>query len=121
MTTIVTKQAYYQAMAEIESYLSKGFDQLTRAEEKRLDELSTAVEAWENKAYPMPIKPDFKAILLYLMQTKGINQTQLSNELDISKSLLSEIIRGNKIPNVAILRNLHSRFQIDGNLLLESF
>lgn len=117
---IENKQAYYVAMAEIESYLQKGIDNLTVEEDDRLDELSTAVEAWEMKAYPMPIKPDFKAIVLYLMQAKSYNQTQLADELHVSKAFLSGMIRGNKGPNIEVLKNLHEKFQIDGNLLLES-
>lgn len=117
---IHNKKTYYEAMAEIETYLEKGFDNLTEAEEIRLDELSSAVEVWENTAYPMPLEPAFKDILLYLMETKSINQSQLSNELQVSSSLVSEIIRGKKLPNIEILVNMHKKFQIDGNLLLES-
>lgn len=120
MMIIHNKKTYYEAMAEIETYLEKGFDNLTEAEEIRLDELSSAVEVWENTAYPMPLEPAFKDILLYLMETKSINQSQLSNELQVSSSLVSEIIRGKKLPNIEILVNMHKKFQIDGNLLLES-
>jgi len=42
-------------MAEIESYLQKGFSKLTKEEEVRLDELSKAVEAWQLNEYPMPL------------------------------------------------------------------
>lgn len=120
MTQIKNKQAYYLAMAEIESLLAKGFDNLTEAEDARLDELSDAVEAWESKEYPMPLQSDFKDILFYVMEIKGYNQTQLSSELEISNSLLSEILRGKKLPNVDILLNMHKKFQLDGNVLLES-
>lgn len=120
MTHIKTKQAYYQAMAEIESLLAKGLDNLTATEDARLDELTTIVEAWENTAYPMPMQPDFKAILLYLMQSQGYNQTELSNELHVSKSLLSEVLRGNKSPNLEMLKNVFKRFAVDGNTLLNS-
>ena len=117
---IENKQAYYEAMAEIESFLQKGIDNLTEAEDERLDLLSVAVEAWEIKAYPMPVKPDFKAIVLYIMQAKSYNQTQLANELHISPGFMSDMIRGKKDPNLEVLKTLHTRFQIDGNLLLDS-
>lgn len=120
MTEITNRQTYHLAMAEIETLLSKGLDNLTEAEDARLDQLSDAVEAWESKEYPMPLQANFKDILFYLMQSNSYNQTQLSNELQISNSLLSEILRGKKSPNLELLISMHKRFQIDGNLLLDS-
>lgn len=120
MYKLTNKQQYYEAMAAIESYLQKGFSNLSAAEDKHLNELSRAVEIWEMKEYPMPLKPDFKAILLYIMNSNQYNQSQLSGELGISRSLFSEILSGRKSPNVSLVKQVHDRFQIDGNLLLDS-
>ncbi|HVW62898.1 MAG TPA: helix-turn-helix domain-containing protein [Puia sp.] len=117
---ITSKQQYYAAMAEIESYLQKGFSNLTTKEEDHLEELSKAVEAWELKEYPMPMQPSFPDILIYVMQFKRYTQTELSEDLSISKSLLSEILNGKKQPNLNIIVNLHKKFGIDANILLES-
>lgn len=57
---VETEQQYYEAMTAIESYLQKGFSNLSAEEDKHLNELSKAAEIWEMKEYPMPIKPDFK-------------------------------------------------------------
>jgi len=107
-------------MAEIEGYLQKGFSSLTSAEEDHLEELSKAVEAWELKEYPMPMQPSFPDILIYVMQFKRYTQSELSEDLAISKSLLSEILNGKKQPNLSIVVNLHKKFGIDANVLLES-
>jgi antitoxin component HigA of HigAB toxin-antitoxin module len=120
MKKIENKQQYYTAMAEIESYLQKGFSKLTDQEDNRLDELSRAVEAWEIKQYPMPVNPKFTDIVLYVMQKKGLSQSDLSQDLGVSPSLLSEILNGKKQPNIDIVKNMHLHFHIDGNLLLES-
>jgi antitoxin component HigA of HigAB toxin-antitoxin module len=120
MKKIENKQQYYTAMAEIESYLQKGFSDLTEKEDNRLDELSRAVEAWELKEYSMPMNPTFTDILIYVMQKKGLSQTDLSQNLGVSPSLLSEILNGKKQPNIDIVKNLHLQFHIDGNILLES-
>jgi len=117
---ITNKQQYYAAMAEIESYLQKGFSNLTTAEEDHLEELSKAVEVWELKEYPMPMQPSFPDILIYVMQFKRYTQSELSEDLAISKSLLSEILNGKKQPNLSIVVNLHKKFGIDANVLLES-
>jgi antitoxin component HigA of HigAB toxin-antitoxin module len=50
---INNRQQYYAAMAEIESYLQKGFSNLTTTEEDHLEQLSKAIETWELKEYPM--------------------------------------------------------------------
>lgn len=117
---INNKQQYYTAMAEIESYLQKGFSNLTTTEEDHLEALSKAVEAWELKEYPMPMQPSFPDILIYIMQYKRYTQSELSKDLSISKSLLSEILNGKKQPNLDIVINLHNEFGIDANTLLES-
>ncbi|MGN7720038.1 helix-turn-helix domain-containing protein [Chitinophaga sp. 22620] len=120
MIKIESKKAYYEAMAEMESFLEKGFDKLSAKEEKRLNELTDAVEAWENRKIPMPVQPDMKAILLYIMESKGYNQSQLAAELGVSKGFLSGILNGQKQANLEVLKNLHINFNLDGNLLLDS-
>lgn len=107
-------------MAEIESYLQKGFSNLTETEENHLDGLSRAIEVWELKEYPMPMQPSFQEILIYIMQYKRYSQSKLSEDLSISKSLLSEILSGKKQPNLDLVINLHQGFGIDANILLES-
>lgn len=117
---ITTRQQYHSAMADIEGYLQKGFSNLTTTEEDHLEELSRAVEAWELKEFPMPMQPSFPDILIYIMQFKRYTQSELSEDLSISKSLLSEILNGKKQPNLSIVVNLHKKFGIDANVLLES-
>jgi HTH-type transcriptional regulator/antitoxin HigA len=120
MTKINNKQQYYSAMAEIESYLQKGFSNLTEKEDRHLDELSKAVEAWELKECPMPMQPSFPDILIYVMQYKRFSQSDLSENLSISKSLLSDILNGKKKPNLDVVVKLHKSFGIDANIILDS-
>ena len=119
MIKIGNKQQYYSAMAEIENYLQKGFANLSVKEDDRLGQLSRAVEAWEIKEYPMPMSPSFTDILIHIMNQTKFSQTDLSKELNVSKSLLSEILNGNKQPNLEIVINLHKRFDIDANIILQ--
>jgi HTH-type transcriptional regulator/antitoxin HigA len=120
MTKITTKQQYFEAMAEIEGYLQKGFSRLTAEEDDRLSALSRAVEVWEMKEYPMPVMPTFRDILVWLVQSKRSTQSELSETLSVSKSLFSEIINGKKQPNLEIVVSIHQKFGIDANVLLES-
>ena len=120
MKKIENKQQYYSAMAEIETYLQRGFSHLSKKEDQRLHELSVAVEAYEMVEYPMPVQPNFNEILIYVMQKKGLSQTELSKSLDVSKSFISEVLSGKKEPNVDLLKNLHYQYHNDGNILLDS-
>ncbi|MBO9631672.1 MAG: helix-turn-helix domain-containing protein [Chitinophagaceae bacterium] len=120
MIKIENKQQYYSAMAEIENYLQRGFSKLSKKEDQRLHELSVAIEAYEMLEFPMPVQPSFNEILIYVMQKKGLTQTELSKSLDVSKSFISEVLSGKKEPNVDLLKNLHFQFHIDGNILLDS-
>jgi antitoxin component HigA of HigAB toxin-antitoxin module len=117
---IENRHQYYLAMAEIENYLQKGFSNLTEQEDEQLAVLSRAAEAWEIKEYPMPMQPTLKDILNHIMFVRDINQTELSDILQISKGALSEMLKGSKKPNLEVAKQLHMQFHIDGNLLLES-
>jgi antitoxin component HigA of HigAB toxin-antitoxin module len=66
------------------------------------------------------MQPSFIDILLYVMQNKRFSQSELSDNLSVSKSLLSEILNGKKQPNLEIVVSLHKRFGIDANTLLDS-
>src|SRR5258708_195868 len=120
MIKIQNKQQYYSAMAEIEKYLQKGFANLSVEEDDHLEQLSNAVEAWEINEYPMPMYPSFKDILVHIMNQKQFTQTDLSETLNISKSLLSEILNGNKLPNLDIVINLYVKYHIDADIILQS-
>ncbi len=66
------------------------------------------------------MQPSFVDILLYVMQNKRFSQSELSDNLSVSKSLLSEILNGKKQPNLDIVISLHKSFGIDANTLLDS-
>lgn len=120
MLKINNKQQYYAAMAEIEGFLQKGFSNLTEKEEDQLERLTKAAEAWELKEYPMPMHPSFPDILIAVMQHKRFTQSDLSQNLSISKSLLSEILSGKKQPNLEVIVSLYKVFGIDAETLLDS-
>jgi antitoxin component HigA of HigAB toxin-antitoxin module len=56
MQQINTPGEYSAAVAEIETYLSKGFDNLTLVEEEALETLSKKVNEYELVHFPMPVK-----------------------------------------------------------------
>jgi HTH-type transcriptional regulator / antitoxin HigA len=120
MEPIKNNSQYYIALAKIESFIDKGFDYLDAEETKELAILSEKVELYETKKFPMPIKTSIVNLLESIMQEKRLNQSEFSRMLEISGSMLSEILHGKKKINLKIARKIHSKLHIDGNVILES-
>lgn len=117
---ITNRPQYYLAMAELENLIEKGDENLSPAEVEYYQNLAKAVEAWELKENPMPYMPSIKDIIFYIMRQRDLTQQELAGLLQVSNSGLSEILNGKKKPNLELAKQLHYKFQVDGNLLLES-
>lgn len=116
---IVTNSQYHTALAQIETYIEKGFSKLTKSETIKLENLSKEIEEHESKKYPMPVYTSIKDMLEYYMFENRINKSELSRHLQIPNSTLSEIISGKKKINLSIAKKLHQKLNIDGNFILE--
>lgn len=116
---ISSNSQYHSALAQVELYIEKGFKNLTKKETAELQRLSVAVEEFEMQKYPMPLKADIGQILEHYMYEKRINKSQLSRQLEIPNSTLSEIMNGKKKINLSIAKKLHEKLKMDGNFILE--
>ncbi|MDQ6812728.1 MAG: helix-turn-helix domain-containing protein [Bacteroidota bacterium] len=116
---INTNSQYHTALAKIESFIEKKFENLTKPETEELRRLSISVEEYEAQKYPMPLQAGIKEILEHYMFEKKINKSRLAEELELPNSTLSEILNGKKKINLSIARKLHQKLKIDGNFLLE--
>ena len=67
----------------------------------------------------MPLHAGIREILEHYMFEKRMNKSQLSKELEIPNSTLSEIMNGKKKINLTIAKKLHQKLKIDGNFILE--
>ncbi|HUZ59115.1 MAG TPA: hypothetical protein VMU83_10060 [Hanamia sp.] len=116
---ITSNSQYYSALAEIESYIEKGFKKLSKAETELLKQLSIAVEKYENAKYPMPLETDIISILEHYMFDHKINRSGLSKKLEIPNSTLSEIMNHKRSINLSIAKRLHEKLNIDAEILLQ--
>ena len=116
---ISTNSQYHLTLAQIEGYIEKGFKNLTKRETAELQKLSAADEDYESLKYPMPLYAGIKDILEHYMFEKRMNKSQLSKQLEIPNSTLSEIMNGKKKINLSIAKKLHDKLKIDGNFILE--
>ena len=120
METIQNNSDYYSALAKIETFIEKGFDNLSTAETEELSSLSMIVERYEMQKYPMPLKTSIAGMLQDVMYEKRIRKSELSRLLEIPNSTLSEILNGKKRINLSIAKKLHDKLHFDGNVILES-
>lgn len=120
MEQIENNSEYYTCLARIESLIEKGFDILNGMETEELAQLSEKVEIYEINKYPMPLKPTVADILGNIMREKRLNQSELSKILDVPDSTLSGILNGKRRISFEFAKRLHSKFKIDGNLILET-
>ncbi len=116
---IETNSQYHTALAQIETYIEKGFPRLTKSETKKLETLSKRVEEFEQQKYPMPLATDISDVLQNYMTENKLNRTTLSQQLEISNSALSDIMNGKKKINIAIAKKLHQKLKLDGNFILK--
>lgn len=115
-----TNSEYYTALAQIEAFIEKGFDNLSVEETELLSFLSKEVEKFESTKYPMPLSSSISGLLENVMRDKRLNKTQLSKLLGVPNSTLSEIMNGKRTINLKIAKNMHERLKIDGNLIFDS-
>lgn len=120
MMNITSNSEYHTALAEIETFIEKGFGKLSKKETAKLEQISLAVEAYEKNKYPMPVATTIPALLEEYMHENKLSKGQLSQILDVPNSTMSEIINGKKKPNLSIVKKLHKKLKIDGNFLLET-
>lgn len=118
--SITTNSQYHATLARIETFIEKGFGNLTEKETEELKRISLAVESYEKKKYPMPVQTTIPDILEDYMHENRINKAQLSKILEVPNSTISEIINGKKSINLSIAKKLHQKLNIDGNFLLET-
>lgn len=119
METIKTKKEYYAVMAQIETFLEKGFAHLTKRETQELKMLSSRVEAFEKIHYPMPVQHDLKTLLSAYMNEHHLTKQQMAILLEVDHSTLANILNKKKPLTLNFAKQLHQKIHLDGNLILE--
>ena len=102
------------AQRVMDQLLAKG--NLDDGENMYLDALSDLVATYEDEHHAIPPAPDGE-MLLHLMESQGINQTQLHREAGIPKSTISEVLAGKKPFSRQMMRKLADYFQVDVSIL----
>ncbi len=103
-----------EAQRVMDQLLAKG--RLDEGEEMYLDALSDLVAVYEDEHHAIEPASD-AAMLRHLVESKGVTQSQLSQEAGIAKSTISEVLAGKKPLSRQMIRKLSEYFKVDASIL----
>lgn len=89
------------------------------ADAERFDVLSTLIEAYEDKHYPIETPDPISAIVSH-MEMRGLKQRDLAEVLG-SASRASEIVNRKRMLNVDMIQRLHTRWKIPAETLIQPY
>jgi HTH-type transcriptional regulator/antitoxin HigA len=118
LTSVRSEEHLAAAQRVMDRLLARG--PLRDGEIAYLDALSDLVAAYEDEHHAIPPASDAD-MLRNLMDAKGISQSQLSDDVGIAKSTISEILRGKKAFSRSIIRKLAEYFNVDITVLAANF
>jgi HTH-type transcriptional regulator/antitoxin HigA len=113
---IRTEVDYETALAEIEQL----FEAVPGTPEgDRLEILTTLVEAYEERHYPIPLPDPIEAILYYL-ESRGLSRRDLEPYLG-SRARVSEVLNRKRPLSLEMIRRLHSGLKIPAEVLIQPY
>jgi HTH-type transcriptional regulator / antitoxin HigA len=112
---ITTDEECDRALAIVEPLHFK--KSLSPEEDALYDLLVMLIEAYEEKAYPMPFSPPHE-VLQHILESSGTRQTDLV-ELGIGSSgVVSEIVNGKRAISKEQAKKLGDRFKVSPSLFI---
>ena len=113
---IKTESDYQNALQEIERL----FDAEPNSPEcDRLDILTTLVEAYEQKHYPIEA-PDAISAILYYLESRGLSEQDLAVSVG-SQQEATAILNRQKPLTLDIIRRLNQDFNIPAEILIQPY
>jgi HTH-type transcriptional regulator/antitoxin HigA len=117
---MIKTKKQYEAICERIEELLKIVDNDTPPDNRNfieLDLLSDLVADYEEAHYPIKT-PDLKDVIKLRMYEMNINQTQLSELLDLSPSRVSGYLTGKCKPTLSVARNISRKLNINAAIVL---
>jgi HTH-type transcriptional regulator/antitoxin HigA len=113
---IRTEADYQAVLDEIERLLDA---KSGTSEADRLEILTTLVEAYEEKHYPIP-PPDPIEAIFYQMESRGLSRRDLEPFIG-SRARVSEILNRKRPLTVEMIRSLHKGLGISAEVLIQPY
>ena len=113
---IKTESDYKAALAEIERLMGA---ELNTSEGDKLDVLTTLVEAYEEKYYPID-PPDPIEAIIHQMESQGITRKDLERYIG-NRARVSEILNRKRSLSITMIRNLQEGLGISAEILIRPY
>jgi HTH-type transcriptional regulator/antitoxin HigA len=113
---IKTESDYEAALAEIERLMEA---EPNTPEGDKLDVLTTLVETYEEKHYPID-PPDPIEAIIHEMESQGLTRKDLERYLG-SRARVSEILNRKRSLSLQMIRNLQEGLGISAEILINSY
>lgn len=113
---IKTELDYQAALKEIEGLMDAQPD---TPEGDRLDILTTIVEAFEAKHYPIE-SPDPIEAILHRMEALGIDRKDLEKMVG-TRARVSEILNRRRPLTISMIRRISDKMHISANVLIQPY
>jgi HTH-type transcriptional regulator/antitoxin HigA len=113
---IRTEADYAAALTEIEQLFEAAPD---TPEGDRLEVLTTLVEAYEEKHYPISLPDPIEAISYYL-ESRGLSRRDLEPYLG-SRARVSEILNRKRPLSLEMIRRLNNGLKIPAEVLIQPY
>ena len=108
-------RSHQRALRTVELLMKK--PRLTKAEGKLLDLLAKLIDDYEETIYPTPEVPPAR-ILKHLIEAKCTTQAELARETGVSRSTISEVLKGKRSISVENAFRLAEYFHVEPSLFL---
>lgn len=115
LPTVIASEEEYSRMVAIVDRLAVKREPSVE-EERLLELLSTLIEVYENEKYPIPDAPPHVMIQQFMLD-RGLRQVDLVPVLG-SRSLVSEVVNGNRKPSKVQVKNLGRFFGVSPELFI---
>jgi HTH-type transcriptional regulator / antitoxin HigA len=118
LTSIKDEKHLRKAQAVLDSILAKS--RLTKGELEYVDALSDLVLIYENAHHAIPAPSDAD-MLRHLLESRGLNASDLHRETGIAHSTISAILSGKRGFAKDTINRLASFFKVDKGLFAANF
>ncbi|MBW2251693.1 MAG: helix-turn-helix domain-containing protein [Deltaproteobacteria bacterium] len=113
---IKTESDYNAALVEIERLMEAD---LNTPEGDKLDVLTTLVEAYEEKYYPIS-QPDPVEAIIHQMESQGLTRRDLEAYIG-NRARVSEILNRKRSMSLQMIRKLQKGLGISAEILIKSY
>jgi HTH-type transcriptional regulator/antitoxin HigA len=112
------QKEYETAMSRIDILMKKGEANITKSEALELRKLAVEAQKYEKSIYTISAPQTIEGMIELRMYEKKLSQTKLARLLGIADAKLSQILNGKRSPDVAFLKAVYEKLDIDADFLL---